>query len=317
MHPLYWEATPMMRIQCRPWLAVGWAVMTLAACKPALQISAGNDDAKEIAALRAEVEKLRRENADLRLSPTTLAAEVDGAIRGGNEEKAAAAFKQLADTFPVAAETSEMRKRLEAFLAQRRAQDEEDKRIAALGFKGLPVNASVSHDDTALTLTSVAVAKRWFFDSWGDGWRFLDAEKNKKLLIARLNIASKARDPQLFGIAAYVADGDKLKRLGQLRYRFARWSSYGAFLGTQADYRNEFSHSWRIPFSAGVAVTDEDLKKKPIYLVVTGEGCNQRVYDRFGQPPVFYQPGECKSLKESLSAEDFKGGSLAILKRFD
>jgi hypothetical protein len=132
-----------------------------------------------------------------------------------------------------------------------------------------------------------------------------------------MNISSKARDPSLFGIGAYVADGAKLKRLGQLRYRFARWSSYGAFLGTQAEYRNEFSHSWRIPFTAGVAVSDDDLKKKPIYLVVTGEGCHQRVYDRFGQPPVFYQPGECASLKESLSADDFKGEALAILKRVD
>jgi hypothetical protein len=132
-----------------------------------------------------------------------------------------------------------------------------------------------------------------------------------------MNISSKARDPQLLGIAAYVPDGSTLKRLGLLKYRFARWGSYGSFLGTQPDYRNEFSHSWRIPFSAGVAVSDEDLKHKPIYLVVTGEGCHQRVYDRFGQPPVFYVPGECKSLKATLTADDFKGGTLAVLRRLD
>jgi hypothetical protein len=202
-------------------------------------------------------------------------------------------------------------------MTQRRAQEEDEKRIAALGFKGLPVNPSVSHDDTVLTLASTAVVRRWIFDSWGDGWRFLDAEKDKKLLVARLAISSKSRDPQLFGIAAYVADGDKLRRLGQMRYRFARWSTYGSFLGTQADYRNEFSHSWKIPFTAGVPVSEEDLKKKPIYLVITGEGCHQRMYDRFGQPPVFYQPGDCKTLKPNLGAEDFKGGALAVLKRLD
>lgn len=292
------------------------AALSLAACKPAIQIGS-TSDAEQIAVLKAEVERLRKENADLRISPTALAAEVDNAIRTTNEEKAAAAFKQLADTFPVAAETSEMRKRLEAFLTQRRAQEEEEKRLAALGFKGLPVNPSVSHEDTVLTLSSLAVVRRWVFDSWGDGWRFLDAEKNKKLLVARLAISSKARDPQLFGIAAYAPDGDKLKRLGEMRYRFSRWSTYGSFLGTQADYRNEFSHSWKIPFTAGVPISDDDLKKKPIYLVITGEGCHQRMYDRFGQPPVFYQPGECKSLKPSLTADDFKGGALAVLKRLD
>lgn len=307
----------MNRNDCRAWTAAALAVVALAACKPSAQGEPESPQAREIAALRAEVERLRRENADLRISPTNLAAEVDSAIRAGNEEKAAAAFKQLADTFPVAAETSEMRKRLETFLAQRRAQEDEEKRIAALGFKALPVNPSVSWGDTALTVTSLSVVRRWIFDSWGEGWRFQDAEKDKKLLVARMNIGSKAKDPMLFGMAAYVADGGQLRRLGQLRYRFVRWSGYGAFLGTQADYRNEFSHSWRIPFTAGVAISDEDLKKKPIYLVVTGEGCHRRVYDRFGQPPVFYQPGECKTLKDHLTAEDFRGGSLAVLKRLD
>jgi hypothetical protein len=308
---------PMMRIESRAWMAAGLATIALAACKPDMPGAADREQARELTALRAEVERLRRENADLRLSPTTLAAEVETAIRAANEEQAAAAFKQLSDTFPVAAETAEMRKRLEAFLALRHAQEENEKRIAAQGFKALPLTPSVTHDETVLTITSLAVAKRWIFDSWGDGWRFQDAEKDMKLLVARMNISSKAKEPSLFGVAAYVADGAKLKRLGQMRYRFARWSSYGAFLGTQADYRNEFSHSWRIPFTAAVALSDADLKKRPIYLVITAEGCNQRVYDRFGQPPVFYQPGDCASLKESLGPEDFRGGTLAVLRRLD
>jgi hypothetical protein len=309
-----WEDKPMMRPTFRATATATVALMALAACKPSLRNDAPDP---EVASLRAEVAQLREENAQLRLSPAVLAAEVDNAIRTANEEKAAAAFKQLSDTFPVASETTEMRKRLETFLAQRRAQEEEEKRIAALGFNALPVTPSVSHDDMVLTLTSLNVQRRWIFDSWGDGWRFQDAEKDKKLLVARMNISSKTKEPPLFGLAAYVADGGTLKRVGLLRYRFARWSSYGAFLGTQADYRNEFSHSWRIPFTAGVALSDEDLKHKPVYLVATGEGCHQRVYDRFGQPPVFYQPGECKSLKASLTPEDFRGGALAILKRVD
>jgi hypothetical protein len=317
MNQLSWEAMPMKRNDLRATGAIALAVLALAACKPSAIGSASKSDPDEVTTLRAEVARLREENAQLRLSPAVLSAEVDNAIRAGNEEKAAAAFKQLSDTFPIASETTEMHKRLETFLAQRRAQDEEEKRIAALGFKGLPLTPSVSHDDMVLAMSSLGVVRRWVFDSWGDGWRFLDAEKDRKLLVARMAISSKARDPQLFGIGAYVADGAKLRKLGMLRYRFSRWSSYAAFLGTQPDYRNEFSHSWRIPFTAGIPVSDDDLKHKPIYLVVTSEGCHQRVYDRFGQPPVFYQPGECKSLKTSLTAEDFKGGGLAVLKRLE
>jgi hypothetical protein len=306
----------MMRMDFRAAAAASLAALSLAACKPSTQ-GADGAQARELARLRAEVARLREETAQLRLSPAVLALEVDNAIRAGNEEKALAAYKELADTFPVASETSEMHKRLAAFVAQRRAQEEEEKRIASQGLKALPIAAAVVQGDTQLTLTSLSVVRRWIFDSWGDGWRFLDAEKDRKMLVARMNISSKAKDPSLFGLAAYVADGQKLKRIGQLRYRFARWSSYGAFLGTQADYRNEFSHAWKIPFTAGVSVTEQDLKNRPIFLVATSEGCNQRNYDRFGQPPVFYTPQDCKSLKATLTPDDFKTGSLAVLRRLD
>ena len=43
-----------------------------------------------------------------------------------------------------------------------------------------------------------------------------------------------------------------------------------------------------------------------------------RVFERFGQPPVFYMPvEECKSLKPTLTLEDFKGGTLAVLRRIE
>jgi hypothetical protein len=306
----------MMRVAFRASAALVGAALSLAACKPSIHVGAGPETG-ELAKLRAEVARLKEENAQLRLTPEHLASEVEGAIRATNEEKAVVAYKQLADTFPVAPETAEMKRRLDVFMTQRRAQEEADKRMAALGFKGLPVTSSLSNPDTALTIGPVAVTRRWTFDSWGDGWRFQDAEKDRKLLVARVNVASKQKEPALFGIAAYAPDGAKLTRLGELKYRFARWSSYGAFLGTTADYRNEFSHSWRIPFSAGVSLSDEELKRRPIYLVATNEGCHTRHSQPFGQPPLFYLPEECKSLKPSLTMEDFKGGALAVLKRID
>jgi hypothetical protein len=267
--------------------------------------------------LHAEVERLRKENADLRLSPYTLAAEVDSAMRASNEEKAVAAFKQLADTFPIAAETTDMKKRLDVFMTQRRAQEEEEKRLAAQGFKGLPVTQNFGNQDLSLTVGAVEVVKRWIFDYWGEGWRFMDAEKDRRMLVARVNLASKNKEPALFGLAAYVPDGDKLTQVGSMRYRFARWSSYAAFLGTSADYRNEFSHSWKIPFSVGVSVSEQDVKRRPIYLVATSEACHQRHFERFGQPPVFYAPGECKTLKPELKLADFKDGSLAVVRRIE
>jgi hypothetical protein len=132
-----------------------------------------------------------------------------------------------------------------------------------------------------------------------------------------MTVTSRQKNPPLFGLAAYVPDGNKLVKVGDMRYRFARWGSYATFLGTNTDYRNEFSHTSRIQFTAGVSVSDEDLKKRPIYLVATKEGCHQRHFERFGQPQVSYMPVDCGTLKANLGAEDFKGGSLAVLKRID
>lgn len=306
-----------MHIRIRTWVVAALAVLGAVACKPTEKGLAVTGDSSEVAQLRAEVARLKKENDELRISPYHLAIEVEGAMRSGNDEKAVAAFKQLVDTFPIAPETGEMKKRLDAYLAQRRTQEEEARRIAALGFKGLPVTSSITVQDTALTMGTVSVAKRWIFDSWGDGWRFQDAEKDRKMLVARVTVASKQKEPSLFGLAAYVPDGNKLTRLGPMRYRFARWSSYGAFLGTTFDARNDFSHSWKIPFTAAVSLSDEELKKRPIYLVATNEGCHSRHWERFGQPPVSYLPAECGTLKSSLTLDDFKAGTLAVLKRID
>jgi hypothetical protein len=54
-----------------------------------------------------------------------------------------------------------------------------------------------------------------------------------------------------------------------------------------------------------------------VYLVASSEGCHERHYERFGQPPVFYVPGKCETLKPTLTADDFKTRALTILKRLD
>lgn len=286
------------------------------ACGPAGRASAG-EGADELQKLRAEVAHLREENRQLRLSPSLLARQVQDAIAAGDEPAADASFKRLADNFPISNETLEMRKRLDAFKVARRADEEAAKRVASLGFRALPVTPTVSRPDTSMTLSSSAFTRRWIFDSWGEGWRFMDAEKDRRLLVTRLNVSSRQKEPALFGIAAYTADGPKLKRLGEFRYRFARWSDYGAYLGTHADYRNDFSHSWRIPFTAAISLSEQDMKRRPIYLVATDQGCHERHYERFGQPPIFYEPRACDALKQELAADDFKGGALRVLQRID
>lgn len=271
----------------------------------------------EVLTLKAEVARLAAENSQLRMTPHALVAEVRAAIAAQDGRAAEAALKRLADNFPFSAELGPATKGVNALLARLQAGEEEKKRIAALGFKALKTRPVFSYKDTELRVFDSSVTRRWTFDSYGDGWRYLDPEKGQRLLTASVSVSSKSRDPALFGIAAYAADGPTLKQVGSFRYRFSRWQDFGAWLGNHADFRNDFSHTARIPFSVGASVTQEDLRRRPLYLVVTQEGCHKRHQDRLLQPPIHYVPQSCSSLKKTLTVEDFKDGSLAVLRRID
>jgi len=271
----------------------------------------------EVQALKAEVARLTAENMQLRMTPHALAAEVRAAIAAQNGPKAEAALKSLADHFPFSAELGPATRQVAALLAKLQAAEREDKRLAALGFKALKTRPVFSWRDTELRMADLSVGRRWIFDSYGQGWSYLDPEKGQRLLTAAVSVSSRSKDPALFGIGAYVADGGRLTQVGSFRYRFARWMDFGAVLGNHADFRNDFGHSARIPFTVGAALAQEDLRRRPLYLVVTREGCHKRHQDRLLQPPIHYLPQTCASLKKTLTVDDFKDGSLAVLKRID
>lgn len=271
----------------------------------------------EVLALKAEVARLTAENMQLRTTPSAMAADVRSAIAAQNGPQAEAALKRLADNFPFSAEVAPASRQVAALLSRLQAEQEERKRVAALGFKGLKTRPVFAWRDTELRVVDSSVTRRWIFDSYGSGWSYLDPEKGQRLLTAAVSVSSKNKDPALFGIGAYVADGPRLMQVGSFRYRFARWMDFGAVLGNHADFRNDFGHSSRIPFTVAASINQEDVRRRPLYLVVTREGCHKRHQDRLLQPPIHYLPESCASLKKTLTVEDFKDGTLAVLKRID
>jgi hypothetical protein len=271
----------------------------------------------EVLSLKAEVARLAAENQRLRMTPSAMAAEVRAAVAAQNGPNAQAALKRLSDYFPYSAELAPATKQVDALLAKLQAAEEEKKRIAALGFKGLRTRPWYYWRDTELRLYDTSFTRRWIFDNYGSGWSYLDPEKGQRLLTAAVSVSSKNKDPALFGMGAYVADGPTLKQVGSFRYRFAHWMDFGAVLGNHADFRNDFGHTNRIPFTIGASINQDDIKHRPLYLVVTREGCHKRHQDRLLQPPIHYLPEGCASLKKTLTVDDFKDGTLAVLKRID
>jgi len=271
----------------------------------------------EVLALKAEVARLAAENQQLRMTPSAMAAQVRAAVAAGDGPNAQTALKRLADHFPYSAELAPATKQVDALLAKLQAAEQERKRVASLGFKGLRTRPFYYWRDTELHLYDTSFTRRWIFDNYGTGWSYLDPEKGQRLLTAAVSVSSRNKDPELFGMGAYVADGPTLKQVGSFRYRFAHWMDFGAVLGNHADFRNDFGHTNRIPFTVGASINQDDIKHRPLYVVVTREGCHKRHQDRLLQPPIHYLPEGCASLKKTLTVDDFKDGTLAVLKRID
>ena len=271
----------------------------------------------EVLALKAEVARLSAENQQLRMTPSAMAADVRSAIAAQNGAQAEAALKRLADNFPFSAELAPATRQVNALLAKLQAAEAERKRVAALGFKGLKTRPAYFWRETELRMFDASFTRRWIFDSYGSGWSYLDPEKGQRLLTATVSVSSKSKDPALFGIGAYVADGPTLTQVGRFHYRFAHWADFGAVLGNHADFRNDFGHTSRIPFTVGASIDQNVIRRRPLYLVVTREGCHKRHQDRLLQPPIHYLPESCASLKKTLTVDDFRDGTLAVLKRID
>lgn len=268
----------------------------------------------QVEALETENSRLKAENAELRATPSALLADVGRQVEDRHIANAESALSKLSNKFPESQES-----KLATKLVDRLKEEEEEKareaaRLAALGFNGLKVTAKLSNTESTLQLRSATTSSRWVFDSYGDEWYYKEAEKGQRFITAKVTVSSKDKNPRLMGVAAYVANGAQLERLGTFEYRFARWDDYASYLGNEADYRNDFAHSSSIPFSIAASVNKDDLKGA-VYLVATKEGCFTRSADRFRNPPVWYYSSACASLPLNLTLEDFSTGKLAVLKR--
>lgn len=270
--------------------------------------------AAQVVELKAENTRLKAENAELRITPTALLAEVTKSVQGRNLAEAESVLAKLSAKFPDSGEAQSAAKLVGQLRSEEAKQLQEAARLAALGFKGLPITAKLTNADSTLQLRSAATSSRWIFDAYGNEWRYIEAEKGTTFITAKVTVSSEDKDPRLMGMAAYVAVGAQLKRVGSFEYRFARWDDYASYLGNDADYRNDFAHSSNIPFSLAATVNKDELKGD-IYLVATKEGCFTRSEDRFKNPPVWYYSSSCASLPRTLSLSDFNRDDLAVLKR--
>jgi len=265
--------------------------------------------------LKADISRVKAENVELSSSAQMLLSKVDVAAKAADIQQAEDGLKKLVGKFPDSQEAKSAAAIVDALVLKKRADELEAKKLLALGFKALKVDPTFG-GETSITISSVTLAKRWVFDV-NDIQSFQkESERGAQFVTAKVAAKSKSKKPSLLGIGVYVEDGNTLHLIGKMEYRFARWESWGHYIGAYADYGNDFAHSETVRFSTGVEIKDE-LIKKPLYIVATKEGCHELEKRILVYPSVYYSPNSCESLRETLTLDSFRDGVLSVLKRIE
>ncbi len=223
-------------------------------------------------------------------------------VSNGEYGQAKKSINELNRLFPNSKEsqqTTVILQRIDNLIAKQKAEEE---RIKALGFKALRPVSSVIIDYNRVEISSISVGNTFVFDSYGDHWRYLQADKGSKYITALMKITSDSKDPSLPQPAIYTIKGDRMVYAGNFTVRFNRWEDYGTYLGNDHDFSNDFAKTNSIRFKIGIEVQNE-ITQKPYAIVLKKANSLIRRYDRFENPPVSYYGSV--NYPHNLSLDDF------------
>lgn len=274
---------------------------------------------QQIRDLTAERDHLKMQVQELSRSPTVILADLTSALSSNNPEKAKKAQAELENRFPKSNETTDGKKQIAVYRDGLAKAAAEEQRLAALGFKALPVGLTVKGPALTAKYSDLSFNARFVMDRYDNSYHYRDADRDTKYAIIGMTVTAGkgVNNPEMPGAALYWADGATLRKLGEFSVEFTRWESYATYLGNYSDSRNDFAKVQTIPFTLGVQINDEMVRKRPLYVVATKDGCIGRGYARFRNPPDFYS-GSCSALKSTLMTKDFTdpaSGLTIVLRR--
>ena len=311
-----------LRVSC--FVAAAFSAVALSACGPSPDVAkfkAQTDELKkELSAVTDERNSLRARVEELSITPAMLLAKVAAPVAEGKLIEADAALLRITEKFPQVQESKDAKKIVDALRVKLDKQQEEVRRVDELEFKALKITPLLDTGGVKLSVGVPNSTKQFTFDRYDGSYHYRDADRDHKHVVIGLSAtaAKGVNDPDLPGFALYWADGKQLRKIDEFDLKFVRWEDYATYLGNYSDSRNDFAKNPTIPFTVGAHGSDEDLSRRPLYVVATTKGCKSRSFERFRNPPVFYV-GACADLEGALSIESFASdrGKLAIVRRID
>lgn len=257
----------------------------------------------EYDALLKENKQLKEQIEELKDTPTNLLVKGQELYANGEMDSSKSVLNRLILKYPSSPEAMDAEKMVRKIENEEREKAEQEARKKALGYKVLKESSSVSFNDLTVNFKSVSFGKRWVHDSYDDSWFYNDAERDEVFVLTKLSITSKSKNPKLPPIGVYCYEDGKLVKLAEMEYKFARWESYGCYLGNYADYGNDFSHTSTVSFS-NAATINKLYQDKAIFVVVRKVGTFERVVSRFSTPEVGYTSSG-GNMSSSLTVDDF------------
>ena len=231
-------------------------------------------------------------------------------------DEALAAIKELKTYFPHASEIEEANTIVGVINTKKAAIEAERQRIKALGFKALPIIQKIKIDNNDVTFSNCKVGLKFIHDVYptysGSSWFEHTADKGSKYISFNMDVTSSDKNPKIPTVAFYSINGEQLILQKPFWVLFARWDDYGSYLGNEPDLKNDFSKVNTVKFRVGIDVEDGYLNK-PYIVVLKKANTQVRKYERFRNPPVYYEGDD--GYPEILKIEDFEKGNYVAIKR--
>jgi len=263
----------------------------------------------EISKLKQKLDLCKQENYELQNSPQNRLLKAKKFFHQKEYEKALVEYKNIIDKYPGSDEYKISKKEYKKVKNKLEKIKSEKARIKALGYKAIKAHIKFKINDVKMNFQKISIKRRWTFDSYGREWYYRDAEKGNSFIVATVKISSDKKNPKLPIISAYEMKDGVLHYIRMFTYKFRRWSSYGTYLGNEADFKNDFAYTKSIPFTLAVEV-EKSVLKNPIFIVASKIESTAREYNRFSNPPVSYTIlGLPKNI---LSIEDFENDNILI-----
>lgn len=217
--------------------------------------------------------------------------------------------RNLIQTYPNSDEAIRAEKIIDETKKKIEIKNKERDRLASLTFSKVKKKRSFKSSDCNYNVKSISKARRWIIDRYESRYHYIDADKGSFYYQAKVTISTENKYPDHSGFAIYKRENDKLFIVGYMQMRYSRWDDYSSYLGSTADYSNDFAKTNSINFDLGLEINSYG-KKIDYYLVASKSEIVTQKYKQFENPPYYFE--RKSNMENVLTPQDLESNYILV-----